>query len=132
MTDLRIRLAVTAAGAALLISGCSDDGTDTTTTTATRTATATQSAPAYTGTLPERPAAGAPVDCTYIPDGDAAKDDAATGERGEHRRGARGGDDHQRGPDRPPPGSGGRSVHRQQLRLARRAGLLTTRRAIAS
>ena len=73
MARTRTRLAVVAAGAALLLAGCSDDGTDTATTT-TRTATATQAAPTYTGALPERPAAGDPVDCSYMPDGEAAKD----------------------------------------------------------
>ncbi|MCG1038006.1 hypothetical protein KI686_16540, partial [Polaribacter sp. DS7-9] len=81
MTRTPIRLAV-AAGAALLVAGCSDDGTGTSTTTTTRTATATQSAPAYTGELPERPAAGAPVDCSYTPDGGAAKDVAPPQESG--------------------------------------------------
>lgn len=81
MTRTPIRLAV-AAGAALLVAGCSDDGTGTSTTTTTRTATATQSAPAYTGELPGRPAAGAPVDCSYTPDGGAAKDVAPPQESG--------------------------------------------------
>lgn len=74
MISTPIRLAVAAAGAALLLAGCSDDGGDSTTTTTTRTATATQSAPAQSGALPERPAAGAPVDCSYTPDGPAAKE----------------------------------------------------------
>ncbi|MFZ2530700.1 MAG: peptidylprolyl isomerase [Rhodococcus sp. (in: high G+C Gram-positive bacteria)] len=89
MPGTPIRLAAVAAGAVLLLTGCSDDGSDTSTSaTTTRTATATPSEPASTGALPARPAAGAPVDCSYTPDGAAAKDVAPPPESGVTTEGA--------------------------------------------
>ncbi|UYP20703.1 peptidylprolyl isomerase [Rhodococcus sp. Z13] len=72
MTRLRTTLAATA-GLALLLTGCSHDSTTDTATSASTSTPAAQS-PAYTGQLPDRPADGDPVSCTYNPSGDAARD----------------------------------------------------------
>jgi len=75
MIRFRTTLAV-GAGLALILTGCSDDGGDDTAASPSGSATANGAAqsPEYTGALPERPAGGDPVSCTYTPSGDPARD----------------------------------------------------------
>ncbi|MCK0092259.1 peptidylprolyl isomerase [Rhodococcus sp. HNM0563] len=70
---IRLRTTVAAgAGLALLLAGCADDSASDTTTTTSISSEADQ--PPASGALPERPADGDPVSCTYTPDGQAAKE----------------------------------------------------------